>query len=66
MAKHRPTPPEGLELQRILRMPEVEALTSLSRDTLRRRHRDKIVQLSPRRQGMKLGDALRINSRSSK
>ena len=37
-----------------------EEITNLSGDTLRRRHRDKIIKLSDRRRGMKLRVALAI------
>jgi len=55
-------PPTWLELQRVLPLREVERITSLSIDTLKRRHADKIKTLSPRRSGMKLKDALQIAS----
>jgi hypothetical protein len=55
-------PPSWLELERVLPLPEVEKITSLSHDSLKRRHRNKIVRLSPRRVGMKLRDALAIAS----
>jgi len=54
--------PTWLELERVLERPEIEDLTSLSIDTLKRHHRDKFVNLSPRRIGMKLRDALAIAS----
>jgi hypothetical protein len=54
--------PTWLELERVLPLPEAARLTNLSDDTLRRRHADKIVQLSPRRIGMKVRDALAIGS----
>ena len=38
----------------------VEKFTGLSRDSLQRHHRDKIVHLSPRRVGMTLRSALAI------
>jgi hypothetical protein len=38
----------------------VEKITSLSRDSVCRNHRDKVVDLGPRRVGMRLGDALAI------
>ena len=41
-------------------MSEVEEITSLSVDSLNRHHKEKIVELSPRRRGMKLKDALAI------
>jgi hypothetical protein len=62
-AEKSPPAPDQLtwvDLQRILSLNEVEELTSLSHDSLKRHHADKIVSLSPRRVGMKLGDALAI------
>jgi hypothetical protein len=50
-----------IELLRIVSMPEAERLSGLSEDTLRRHHRDKIKKLSPRREGMRVVDALMIN-----
>jgi hypothetical protein len=38
----------------------VEKITSLSRDSIQRNHADKVVDLSPRRVGMRLEDALAI------
>ena len=52
--------PTWLELERVLSLPEVESITSLSVDSLNRHHKGKIVELSPRRRGMKLKDALAI------
>ena len=45
-------------------VPLVQAaeLSGLSIDTLRRRHSDKIIKLSPRRCGMRLADALAIGT----
>ena len=54
-----------LELERIAPMPEAEHLSSCSEDTLRRHHADKIINLSPRRQGMRVRDALMLNSKKS-
>lgn len=48
------------ELERVLDMAELEEFTTLSRDTIVRRHADKVVRLSPRRLGMKLRNALLI------
>jgi hypothetical protein len=53
-------PPTWLELESVRPMPEVERITSLSSDTLKRRHGDKVKKLSLRREGMKLKDALAI------
>jgi hypothetical protein len=50
----------ALEKLKVVTLPEAAAVTSLSTDTLKREHSDKILQLSPRRLGMRLGDALAI------
>lgn len=56
-------PPTWLQLESVLPLaPDVEDVTSLSRDTLERRYPQFIVQLSPRRKGMKLRHALKIAS----
>jgi hypothetical protein len=52
--------PSWLELERVLPLPEVEEMTSLSRDSLDRHHSNKIVDLSPRRRGMRVKDVLAI------
>jgi hypothetical protein len=52
--------PTWLELESVLPLPEVEEITSLSEDSIKRHHRDKLVNLSPRRVGMKLRHALAI------
>ena len=49
-----------LELMRIAPMSEAERLSSLSEDTLRRRHPDKVRKLSKRRSGMRVVDALLV------
>jgi hypothetical protein len=49
-----------LELQRVVSLKEAARLTGLSIDTLKRRHADVIVDLSPRRRGMRLHHALAI------
>ena len=54
-----PFPPTArFELDRILSIDEVVALSGLSRDTIRRHHSHLIRRLSPRRLGIRLGDAL--------
>ena len=54
-------PPTWLELESVkLLRPDCEEITSLSRDTIKRRYSHLIVQLSPRREGMKLRHALQI------
>jgi hypothetical protein len=52
-------PPE-LERERVLLMPEIERITSLSHDTITKYYADKLVRVSPRRIGMKLKDVLAI------
>ena len=50
-----------LELLRVVEMPEAEHLSSLSEDTLRREHPEKIIKLSKRRDGMRVLHALMLN-----
>jgi hypothetical protein len=57
-----PPLPEWAERRRIITLKEVARLTSLSVDTLYRRHADKIVHLSPRRCGMVLEVALTLTN----
>jgi hypothetical protein len=52
--------PSWLELERVCTFPEAERITSLSEDTLRRRYREHVVPLSPRRTGMKFKILLAI------
>jgi hypothetical protein len=51
-----------VELLRIAEPAEVERLSTLSWDTIERNHRDKIVRLSKRRVGMRVGHALMLES----
>jgi hypothetical protein len=51
-----------LELERICEMPEVVRVTSLSNDTVKRRYRHYLVNLSQRRIGMKLRHVLAITT----
>jgi hypothetical protein len=53
------------ELLRIASLPEAERLSGLSDDSLRRHHADRLIELGPRRIGMRVIDALMIK-RSSK
>jgi hypothetical protein len=53
-------PPTWLELESIEPMREVEKITSLDRDTIKRRYPERVVQLSDKREGMKLKHALAI------
>jgi hypothetical protein len=50
----------ALELARIVPLAEAARLRGVSEETIRRNDPDKIIQLSPRRQGMRVGDALGI------
>jgi hypothetical protein len=54
-----------LELHKIIPLAKVTELTTLSADSLKRHHADKIKRLSPRRLGMRLGDALTIGTPES-
>ena len=53
--------PPGLELDRIITLQEAEKISSLSIDSWKRHHADKVVELSPRRLGVRLRDALMIH-----
>jgi len=50
--------PSKNELDRIISLQEAEQVSSLSPTTWKRVHRDKLVELSPRRLGVRLRDAL--------
>jgi hypothetical protein len=54
-----------LELRKIIPLAQVTELTTLSADSLKRHHADKIKRLSPRRLGMRLADALAIGTAAS-
>jgi hypothetical protein len=53
-----------LELERIVSLDEAARLRGVSADTLRRHDRDKFIQLSPRRLGMRVRDALGLGKQS--
>ena len=59
-------PPTWIELESVIPLvadagiTSAEAVTSLSPETIRRRYPQYVRQLSPKRQGMKLRDALSI------
>jgi hypothetical protein len=53
-------PLSWLELQRFVSLDEAVRLSGLSRDTLLRRHSDKIKRISTRRLGIRLCDALML------
>jgi hypothetical protein len=50
-----------VERLRIVSLAEAARLAGLSEDSLRRHHPDKLIRLSPRRLGMRQGDALMLN-----
>jgi hypothetical protein len=52
--------PTPVELNRIVSLAEASRLSSLSVDTLRDQFSEKIVQLSPKRAGMRVGHALML------
>ena len=60
MNDHTDHPPTWLERESVRPMSEIEKITSLGRDTIKRRYPDRVVQLSDKRQGMKLKHALAI------
>jgi hypothetical protein len=53
--------PSSVELLRIVSLQEAARLSAMSPDTLKRRHADKIITLSPRRLGMRVRDALMLS-----
>ena len=53
--------PDQDDPNRIVTIAEASRLSSLSIDTLRRKHRNKFVQLSERRFGMRKRDALMLS-----
>ena len=53
--------PPALELDRIISMQEAEKVSSLSVNSWKRHHADKLVELSPRRIGVRLRDALMLS-----
>src|SRR5262249_19371904 len=50
-------PPDWIELRRIVNLKEASRLAGLSVDSIKSHHAGKIIDLSPRRRGMRLGDA---------
>jgi hypothetical protein len=50
-----------VELLRIVEPEEAERLSSLSWDSILRNHRDKIIQISKRRVGIRAGHALMLS-----
>jgi len=54
--------PDAVELNRIAPLDEAARLAGASEDTLRRHHAHKFIRISPRRIGMRVGDALQIKA----
>jgi hypothetical protein len=52
--------PTWTELHRVVDLKEASRLSGLSVDTIKRHHRDKVIDLSPRRRGMRVRDALML------
>jgi hypothetical protein len=53
----------ALDLNRIVAMDEAVRLSSLSEDSLTRHYSEYIINLSPRRRGMRVGHCLQIAER---
>ena len=54
----------AVERARIVPLAEASRLSGMSEDTLRRHYRDKIIQLTAHRLGMRVGDALMLDDAS--
>jgi hypothetical protein len=54
--------PPHLEMEQIVSLADAAIVAGVSADVLRKELADKLIQLSPRRQGIRLKDALRLNS----
>jgi hypothetical protein len=63
MSSHTPErdPAAEIALSRVVTLREAAQLAGVSEDTLRRRRREKILRLSPRRLGMRVRDALLLS-----
>ena len=57
--------PSKFELDQIISLQEAEQISSLSPDSWKRNHPDKILELSPRRLGVRLRDALLLKRSTS-
>jgi hypothetical protein len=54
----------ALELEQIVSLQNAEKLSGLSEDSWKRHHADKIIELSPRRLGVRLRHALMLGTKS--
>jgi hypothetical protein len=52
-----------IELQRVVNLKEAAHPSGLSVDSIKRHHADKIIVLSPRRKGMRIGVALTLTEK---
>lgn len=52
--------PAELVLEQIITLQEAKEVSSLSPDSLKRNHAEKIMELGPHRLGIRLGDALML------
>jgi hypothetical protein len=57
-------PPE-LELERIVSLQTAEKVSGLSADSWKRHHSDKIIEMSPRRRGVRLRHALMLRRKDA-
>ena len=55
----------AVEFHRIITLSKAAELSSLSEDTIKRRYPEKLIKLSPRRIGMRIGDALMLSKESA-
>ncbi len=62
MSNNKPHLSWEIEMERIVPIKEAARLAGCSPDTLKRNHRDKIVQISDRRIGMRIRDALQLQA----
>jgi hypothetical protein len=54
-----------VERLRIVSLAEASRLSGISIDGIRRHHAEKLIRLSPRRLGIRLGDALLLNANAA-
>jgi hypothetical protein len=56
--------PSWLELESVLAPSKIEQITTLSWETVQRRHPDKVIELSPRRRGDETAPCARDHQRT--
>jgi hypothetical protein len=57
--------PTTIDLLRIITLREASKLSSLSPDTLEEVYPEKVIDLSPKRKGMRLGHALMLGAKKT-